>query len=488
LSSEFKRKTVVGVGWNFINQAGNQGVNFFFSIFLARILGPEDYGLIAMVSVFTGFIGVFVDFGFGAAAVQRDHVSEKEWSTIFISNFIIGAVLVILLFFIAPIIGEFYQITELIQITRIIGLGFLISSLSIVLQNKLIKEINFKAISIVSIISSMFSGLIGIILAYNNFGVYSLVGQRISNYLLNFIGLWIANKFWIPKIFFSISFIKNLFNFSFYIFLSGLLNYSTRNLDNLVIGKSLGDKSLGEYNRAYSFLMFPIGVISRVINSVLFPTFSIIKNDLDKISHSFKTISLIASSITIPVMAIFYICASEIVLIVFGEKWIEISPLIEAFTILGVYQSVLSLNSSLYMALAQNKLDFKLGLFTEFIFIVSILVGIKWGITGVIIGLYVGTIINFVPSNHFILNKIGLSIRSYYSLFVKNFLISLIIAIGIKLFFISSNNQNTYIAFFIKSSTFSMLYFIFHFLFKTKEYESIMQLIFKDGFNKLKFK
>ncbi len=484
MSSDFKSKTVVGVGWNFINQIGNQGVNFFFSIFLARILGPEDYGLIAMVTVFTGFISVFIDFGFGAAAVQIDHVSEKDWSTIFISNFIIGAVTVILLFFTAPIIGKFYQKTELIQITRIIGLGFLISSLSIVLQNKLIKEINFKSISIVSIISSMSSGIIGTILAYNNFGVYSLVGQRISNYLFNFLGLWFANKFWIPRFSFSMSFIKNIFNFSFYIFLSGLLNYSTRNMDNFVIGKSLGDKSLGEYNRAYSFLMFPVNVISRVINSVLFPTFSVIKNDLGRISRSFKTISLITTSITIPIMAIFYICADEIVLIVFGEKWIEISPLLEAFTILGVYQSILSLNGPLYIALAHNKLDFKLGLFTEFIFIVSILVGITWGIKGVIIGLYAGTLINFVPSNYFILNKIGLTIGSYYSLFVKNFLISLIIIIGVTLFFMSQNIQNIYIAFLIKSSTFLMLYLGYHFLFKTKEYELVMQLILKDGFNK----
>ena len=475
MSLSFKKNTTKGFLWNSVNQFGNQGANFIFSIVLARLLGPEEYGLIAMVTIFTSLLGVITNFGFGLAAIQRDNTSNNEWSTLFFLNFLFGIFSASTLFFFSTSIGKFYDKEILVGISKFLAIGLILSPLSIVPKTKLIKKIDYKSISIATIISTTLSGAVGVLLALNDFGVYSLVYQRILNYLLNLIGLWVFNKFWIPSLTFSIAFIKEIFSFSFYTFLSGILSFATRNTDNLLIGKFIGDKELGEYNRAYSFLMFPINMISRVITSVLFPSYSQIKTDLKKISSSFISISLITAFTTIPIMSVFFLSAHEIVLIIFGKQWISIAYLIKLFCLIGVYQSVLSLNGPIYIALGYVKLDLKISLFTEVIIISSILIGVRWGVEGVITSLYVAALINFFPSNYFILKKIGLSIVSYYSIFIKNIILSSTIIIVVYFSFQQVPFENIFLLFTLKSLLFTILYLLTHIFLKTKELKLLIK-------------
>jgi O-antigen/teichoic acid export membrane protein len=468
-------KTIFALGWNFFNQIGTQGANFLFSIYLARLLSPTEYGLIAMVTVFTGFIGLFINFGFGSAAIQRDKTSNVEWSTIFHINLFFGAVALGLFYILAPAISSFYAKPALTDITRLLGIGVFISSLSIVFNNRLTKSVNFKSISIVNLIAVVASGVVGVYLAKNGYGVYALVYQRICSYAFTLVGLWIANTFWLPKIAFSFQYIRQIFSYSFFTFLSGILSFSTRNLDNLLIGKFLGDKSLGEYNRAYSFLMFPITMISRVVTTVLFPSFSMVKNDLEKVKSSFLKVSLVVSAMTIPAMVLLFICSDEIVYLVFGQKWMAIAPLIQAFSFMGVYQSILSLNGPLYTALGHVKLDFKVALLTEVVVLVAIFIGINWGINGVITGLYAAMLINFVPSNYFIFKKVNLNLREYYKSFLPNFLFTL--ALGGLIMFLFNHIDNTLSSFLIKAGLFTTLYPLYHFATKSKEFRLIMKSI-----------
>jgi PST family polysaccharide transporter len=482
MSGDVKRKTFLAMAWNMINQMGVQGLGFFFSIYLARLLSPSEYGLIAMVTVFTGLIGLVIDFGFGSAAIQRTEVDEDGWATIFHTTVVVGLLSFSGFWLLAPWIAEYYNHDELIPITRLIGAGVLISALSIVLRNKLMKALDFKKLSLINLLGALISGVVGVIMAENGYGVYSLVFLRISNYVVVLIGLWIVSRFWLPRLVYSIEFVKSIFSYSSYTFLSHLLGYATRNTDNMLIGKKLGDEALGEYNRAYSFLMFPIQTISRVITSVLFPSFSIIKDDLPKVRQSFMKLSSVVSTITIILMANLFISAEEVVLLVFKAKWLGIVPFIRAFALMGVYQSIISLNAPLYTALSHMKLDLKVGMFTEVVFIVCIIIGVNWGVFGVITALYVGTLINFYPTNYFILKKVGISLGQYYRLFLTNTILIIVLIVGLEqLYNHFLDFDSVWANLFIKSGLLTLLFGLFHLVVKTKEFALVKEALSNFG-------
>ena len=281
-----RKQTITGFKWSFVNKFGAQFLNLLFSIILARILGPEEYGLIAMITVFTGLASLFLDFGFGNALIHKEGASNLDWSSVFWVNLLLGLVIFLTLSLSSSHIAKFYNEPILANITIVIGLNYIINSFAITQNAKLKKDIRVKELALITMTAIVVSGSVGIWLALNGFGVWSLVAQRLLMSLSTVVGLFIT-LMWLPVARISTSSIRSIFNYSAYQFSGGVLSYGSRNVDNLLIGRYLDSEDLGLYSRAYSFLMFPVNAISGVIMHVLFPSFVKINKDRDKLRKNF---------------------------------------------------------------------------------------------------------------------------------------------------------------------------------------------------------
>lgn len=423
-NNQLKQKTFRGFKWSFVNQVGNQFLNLAFSIYLARLLSPQEYGLIAMITVFTGFGAVLMDFGFGNALIYKDKPSHLDWSSVLWINFAMGLSLTAILFLFSPNLAEFYGEAQLESLSQVLSCFFVLSSLSLVPKAKLRRNLDFRSIALSNVLAILVSGTIGVYLAYTGYGVWSLIVQRISHAGILMLGYFITIR-WLPSLVFSIKSIKSIFSYSIFQFGTGFIGYWSRNLDNLLIGKFASTAELGVYNRAYSFLMMPINTISKLLTTVMMPSISRIRNDKEKVSHNFIRVARLLCFIVSPIMALLFLGSKEITLLVFGPKWLGIVPFLKLFSLLGLYQSILSLNGPIYYALGRTRLDFKINLFTQTVNLLAIIIGVQWGAFGVVIGLYIGSVINFYPVNHYILKSINLSVSAYYKEFISIILINL---------------------------------------------------------------
>lgn len=476
--NSFKRRTIAGLQWNFVNQFGVQFLNLLFSIFLARLLSPTEYGLIAMVTVFTGFSSIIIDFGFGNALIHKKEATKIDWSSVFWLNLLIGSLVCIVFILSAGTIASFYEETIIEEITIVLSFTFIATGASVTSNAFLKKQLKFKSIALANLLSIIISGALGIYLALHGFKVWSLVAQRLSNVFLKMILLFFFSKNW-PTIAFSIESIKGIFSYSTYIFMSRILSYGSRNLDNLLIGKFLSSADLGIYNRAYSFLMFPIKTISSVINTVMFPSFSQINNDRIRIKSIFLRTTKLVSFVIFPMMLIFNLGAESITMIVFGEKWIEVVPFLKLFAFLGINQTFISLNGPLYLALDQTKMDFKIGLFTQSTNILAIIIGINWGLYGVIYGLFISSLINYFPVNYFIFKQISLRIVEFLqqilpAILVNGFIYFFIILISKQFNFSHIINLTLIIG------VYGILYLVLNLLFKFFDWKELKGLLVKN--------
>ncbi len=264
--TSLKKKSIIGFVWDFVGKIGLQGVGFFVSIILARILAPEDFGILAIVTVFINLANVFLDFGFGTALVQRVEVTEEHYSSVFFMNIVMGILLGTFVFFLAPFIANFYNNEVLTNLIRVTSLSFIINAFGNVTRAHLSREMNFKLMSYASIASATISGAIAVYMAYSGYGVWSLVIQIIVGHVLSNVFLYMGCKLRFA-LKFNIKAAKELWGFSSKLFFAGLLNTIFINLDSLFIGKTLSPVTLGYYYRARSLESFSFRYTASSISS-----------------------------------------------------------------------------------------------------------------------------------------------------------------------------------------------------------------------------
>ncbi|MUP46852.1 MOP flippase family protein [Gramella sp. BOM4] len=429
--SDHLRKTKLGVFWSFANQGGNQIFSLLVTFILARLISPEEFGTIGMITVFTGFAAIFVNFGFSQALIQKKDVSSKDINTVFVFNLTSGLILTLLFFLIAPFISDFYDKPILEKLTKALSPIFLISSISGVNRALNSKEMNFKLSTIISIISLVLSSSLTIIMAYYGYGVWSILVKMLSSQAIVTI-LYLIYKPVKQRLLFNKQSFNSMFRMGSNVAGDSMINYWSRNADNLLIAKMLGDSSLGIYSKSYSIMLLPLTNISRVISRVMFPSFSIIQNDIKKLRSIYlKTTKLIAF-VTFPMMIGLMLVAEPFVLVAFGKDWIAMVPIISILSVLGATQSILSLNGVIYNALGKAHLAFRVSLVYNIINIIGFYVGIKInGLVG-LASLYtalglIGTIPNFYIAGR----QIGVSVKSMFGNLSGTFLNTLIMAVFI---------------------------------------------------------
>lgn len=411
--------------WSFVQQTGEQLVSFGVSVCLARLLLPKDFGLVAMVSVMSGFAGILLDLGFGNAIIHKDGVTPTDLATAFWTNLGIGMGLSAALYAGATYFADFYGEPRLVPIARTLSASFTLAGFVMVDSALLRKRLDFRAAARASVAASVISGGVGIALAASGAGAMALAAQTVARAFLTAVILRVLSGF-SPTWSFRWSSLRAMLAYSWGIAGANVLNYWTRNTDNLLVGKWLGSAELGVYNRAYSLMMLPMNAVSRVVTSVLFPILAQKKNSPSEFREEFLRVASRVGFGTFPVMVGIGCSAEPLVRTLFGEQWGGSVWILQALAPLGLYQTIVALYGPIYLALGRTSLDFKWSLFVESVIILGIVGGLVWGngISGLIVGLYSAVLVNSVPTNLVPLGLIKLPLLR----FVRNLLPSFLAA------------------------------------------------------------
>ena len=428
--AKHKAQTISGLRWTILDQIINQITVFGIGFLLMQSLPPSSFGLLGMVTVFSGFLSVFKDFGLGSSLIQKKNINKLEINTVYWFTVLLGLFLTTSFFLASPLIARYYEEPSLAKIARVISFLFLIQSLSSVHLSLMRKQMLFKKIFVIQVSSTILSGLAALVLAYGGHGVWALVFQQIIKATLLTTFIFIAKSF-LPRLSVKAESLNEHLNFSLPLVGRGALNYWARNADNFFIGSNLGAEFLGIYSRAYSFMMLPISRISGVISSVMFPSFSIIQEDHDRLKDIFLKLSRLISFITLPMMLGLTYGANSFVKLFFKEEWFAMIGVLEVLAMVGAIQSIGTLNGNIFLAKGKTLFDFKLSTFNSLVYIIGFYFSSKISLMQVVI---IYSISNWIilGINWYFLAKI---LRIKFKILISNFSFQLSVFISLYLLF-----------------------------------------------------
>lgn len=362
--------------WRFAERCGAQLVTFIVSIILARILAPEDYGTIALVTVFTTILQVFVDSGLGTALIQKKNADDLDFSSVFYFNFVVCFVLYAGMFVAAPFIAKFYGDTTLTPIIRVISLTIVISGVKGIQQAYVSKNMLFKRFFFSAIGGTIFSAFLGIGLAKAGYGVWALVAQQLSNTTVDTIILWITVR-WRPRKAFSWKRLKSLLSFGWKLLVSSLLDTCYNNLRNLIIGKMYSASDLAFYNQGDKFPKLIVTNINTSIDSVLLPTMSSAQDDRERVKNMTRRAIKTSTYVMAPLMMGLAFCATTIVKLVLTDKWLPCVPFLRIFCITYMFWPVHTANLNAINAMGRSDWFLRLEIIKK-IMGIAILLSTMW--------------------------------------------------------------------------------------------------------------
>lgn len=382
--------------WILASQASRIGFQLVGLIVLARLLPPSDYGLMAMATVVINFANLLRDMGTAAAVVQKENLTEGAINTVFWLNVGLGLSLGIALVALSPLIADSFRSPRLIPVLWVLALVFPVTSSAAVHQALLERESKFRLLARIEIVSSLVGLAVALMLAYANFGVFSLAYQTLAAAAFSSAQLWFASR-WMPKARWSNTEFKSLWRFSGHLSGFSFINFFARNADSMIIGRVLGSVPLGIYAQAYKVMMFPLQSMTSVASRALFPVMSRQQNDREQMAKLyFRSLRLIAT-ITAPLMAGLWVLREPFVYVALGKQWAEVANILAWLAPVGFIQSLTSTTGTVFMATGRTDLLMRLGVIGAVLQVSAFFVGVQWGIEGVAICYLVANILNAYP-------------------------------------------------------------------------------------------
>ncbi len=381
--------------WRFAERCGAQGVSFVVSVVLARLLVPEVYGTIALVTVFTAILNVFVDSGLGSALVQKKDADDLDFSSVFYFNVAVCCLLYLGMFFAAPFIAEFYNRPELTPVIRVLSLTLVISGVKNVQQAYVSRTMQFKRFFFATLGGTVGAAGIGIAMAYCGFGVWALVIQQIFNATVDTVILWITVR-WRPKRMFSWKRLKGLFSYGWKLLVSALLDTVYGNLRQLIIGKMYSSADLAQYNRGRQFPDVIITNINSSIDSVLLPTMARVQEDAAQVKGMTRRAMKTSTYIMAPLMMGLAFCAQPVVRLVLTEKWLPCVPFMQIFCITYMFYPVHTANLNAIKAMGRSDLFLKLEIVKKVVGLVLLLSTMWFGVMAMAYSLLVSTLTGMI--------------------------------------------------------------------------------------------
>lgn len=404
--STLKEKTVKGVIWSSIDRFSTQGIQFVFSILIARLLLPSDYGVVAMLSIFMAVSQTFIDSGFGTALIRKIDRTETDFSTVFYFNIIVGFFFYAILWLVSPYIAAFYNIPLLEDVTRVIALSFVFSSFSGIQGAKLAIDIDFKTNAKISLTVTLLTGFAGLWMAYRGYGVWALAIQQVFSSFLRTVLLWAFVR-WMPKLVFSWRSFREMFSFGSRLLASALLNTIYNNVYTLIIGKVFSSSALGLYSRASSLAQYPSSNITNVLQGVTFPVLSAIQNEPERLANAYKRFLRLAAFIVFPLMTGLAAVADPLIRIVLTDKWEGAIYLLQIVCFSMMWYPVHAINLNLLQVKGRSDFFLKLEIIKKIQGVIILCVTVPMGIVAMCYGSVVSSLISLIYNAYYTQKLIG---------------------------------------------------------------------------------
>lgn len=400
-----RSRATKGVSWALLEKFGLYAGQFVVSIILARLLTPSDFGLIAMVSIFLVLGQTLINQGFGPALIQMQRADERDRSSVFFLSVITGLCLAATMYLTSPLIAQFYDEPKLVSLTQVMSVSLIIGSLMTTQYSILKKSLNFRAIVISSLLALPVSAFIGIWMALNDYGVWSLVGQALSSKVIRLMSIWIMSH-WRPRLEFHPSSIRKLFPFGIKMLISGIITVCFENIYTLIIGRVYNKSSLGLYSRARRIHHLSSVLPTQVLGQVAFPLFSIIQHDIDKLLRALRKAVSISTYAIFPVLAIIWALAGDIVLLLLGSKWLAAAPYIRILCIVGVFYPMKYIIGNAIKALGRSDIILYLNIIYRVLQSTVIAITYRYGVDAMLYGYAIVSGIYYIMHS-IIFNKIS---------------------------------------------------------------------------------
>ena len=389
-----------GAIWTFIDILINKGAYFIATIVLAGILGPKEFGLIGMIMLFVSIGNTLIDSGMSTSLIRSNNVTENEYSTVFITNILMSVLVYLILFFIAPFIASFYEQPILINVIKCYCLGFVITSLRSIHNVKLMKEMEFRKITILNLPGIIISVIIAIWMGYKGYGIWSLVSLFLINQFISTVLFWLFIK-WKPSFYFDFANYKDHFKFGYKLTLSALLNTVFENIYNILIGKFYNVKTLGFYERAYTFNNYPVSILSGIILKVSLPSLTSIKGDEVRLQKAYKSIMQMSFLISSCGLAFAALLAHQIVKLFLGDQWLALVPLFQVLSISFMFYPIHSLNINILSIFGRSDLFLKLEVVKKIMILIVVAICFNFGVIGLVWSSVINSILALIINTHY---------------------------------------------------------------------------------------
>lgn len=425
-----KKKAVTAVLWSGMDIFARQAFQLVFSIILARLLSPEDFGTIALLSLFTGLASVFVDGGFVGALVQRQNVTLADESTVFWFNLAMGALMALALWAVAPLIAVFYAQPILVPLTALLALNVFLSALGSVQNTILIKALRFKVLMKVTGSAAVLSGLVGAAMAWHGYGPWALAGQTLASTIVTTGLLWYVSK-WRPALVFSLSSARQMFGFGSSLLVTALLEVVYSRAYSLLIGKVFGIRELGLYSRADNTQMLPVGILTLVVNRVAFPFFSSIAQNkvqlLKAARMSVRGLMLLCVPMALGLVAV----AEPLIAALFGPRWLPVAPIMQVLCLSGLLWPLNAINGNLLLSQGHSPVFLRLELVKKVCGLALLLGGAFFGLMGIAWGQVILSVLSFALAAHYSKRYLGYGAGEQIRDFLPVVAISLPMLLGV---------------------------------------------------------
>lgn len=469
-----KQQTLRGLSWSFIDNFVAQAISFIVSVVLARLLSPDEFGILGIITFFIALSGSFIDSGFGTALIRKKDCTQTDLCTVFYFNIVVASFLYGLLFFLAPLLESFFNEPGLCFIFRIAGLVLFINAAGVIQYTLLIKSINFKTKTKISIISDTFAGAIAIILAYKGFGVWSLVWRSMLGHLFTTILLWVLGS-WRPQVDFSVKSFRELFGFGYKLALSGLIDNAFRNIYYPVIQKIFSSASLGFYYQAEKFTNLFSSTLTNNIQRVSFPVLSTIQNDPEKLKTGYRKLIKSTMMITFSLMLGLAAIAKPLIVTLIGEQWLPTVPFLQLMCFSSMLYPLHAMNLNIIIVKGRSDLFLKLEIIKKIAHIPLIFVGIYLGIEALLIGVIVHSFIAYFLNSYYSSGLINYSFKAQLADVLPLFAVALAVSLFVwNLSFLGWNNLVTII---LQIVTGAILTIIAYEIMGQENYEEMKEIV-----------
>ena len=424
MADSIKEQSISGFKWNAIGNYSPYAVRFVIGLMIVRLLEPDDYGVIGMLSIFMAVSQSFVNSGFSNALIRKVDRTEVDCSTAFYFNTAIAVLFYVILFISAPYIAAFYNMPILTEVTRVFSLIIIINSMGIVPRALRSIAVDFKSQAYSSVISVVVSGTIGLYMAYTGYGVWALVWQSIVGSIVSVTVLWLLAR-WKPLWLFSWQSFKAMYSYGSKLMISGLMNTVYSHASALIIGKFYTPAELGYYDRGSQIASVPSLKLSSVLHGVTFPILAKLQNDNTRLINVYQKYLAITSLVIFFMITLLAVIAKPLILILLTEKWIGIVPFLQIFCLAYMFDTVCKLNNNLLYVKGWSGLFLRLEIIKKVIVTPVLIIAIPFGVMALCSVAVVHTIVDISCSTFYIKKLLGVELNQYYVL-AKYFLLSVL--------------------------------------------------------------